>query len=118
MIVALFLLVVVLAAALLVAGALFARSVRSTTIMFLVHLRTMESEARAERALLLRAVLARHGGEFGMLDRIRQQETKTDLSGVKMTPEQYRDWLEDDIRGGLGGIEDSDVPLVPEGLSG
>lgn len=115
MIVGLFLLVVGLVLAVLACVVVFATFVRSTTATFLAHLRTVELEARAERSLLLRAALARNGAEFGQLDRIRQQETAVDNSGPRLTRAEYQQWLEDDIRSGLGGVDASDIPLVPEG---
>lgn len=117
MIVGLFLLVVGLVLALLAIVVVHARFVRATTASFLAHLRIVELEGRAERALLLRAALARNGAEFGQLDKIRQQETaQRPASTVSMTPEQYAQWLVDDLQAGLGGVADSDVPLVPEGF--
>lgn len=115
MIVGLFLLVVGLVLAVLACVVVFATFVRSTISTFLAHLSAVELEARTERALLLRAALARNGAEFGQLDRIRQQET-VDSSGPKMSRAEYQQWLEDDIRSGLGGVDPSDIPLVPEGI--
>lgn len=114
MIVGLFLLVVALVAAVLALVVVHAVFVRETTTTFLLYLRAAEIAARDERALLLRAALSRTASEFGQLDRIRQQETPA--SGVQMSRAEYLKWLEDDIRGGLGGVEDSDIPLVPEGI--
>lgn len=117
MIVGLFLLVVGLVLAVLAIVVVHARFVRATTASFLAHLRTVDLAERAERALLLRAALSRNGAEFGQLDRIRQQETTPPPGGtVAMSAKQYAQWLVDDIEAGLGGVADSDVPLVPEGF--
>lgn len=124
MIAALFVLIVALAVAVVALSVVVVRSTSRTTGIFLAHLRTVEMENRVERALLLRAVMARTGAEFGQLDRIRQQEhaaARADTTGGRtLSPEEYARWLEGDLRdmGYDDVLKDADVPLVPEGFGG
>lgn len=85
---------------------------------FVEALRASEQANRAERALLLRAVLSRNGAEFGQLDRIRQQEHPVTQGSVSLSPEEYARWIEDDLRKMIDGETDPELPLVPEGMGG
>jgi hypothetical protein len=80
---------------------------------WLEHEEARDRQTRAEREVLYRAILSRTAGEFGSLERIRQQPVKASGRPV-MTREEYEDMLREDFRG--MGIPDEKVPLVPEGL--
>lgn len=72
----------------------------------------IDARERTERALLLRAALAKTGLEFAKMDKVAQ------TARGQITQEQYQQMLSDDLARMERGITDPDMVSLPEGMNG